>query len=726
MHDFLFPLSKMRRAALPVLSVLLLAACGSGGSDDDGETCCSSPPPPAHGATLTLQGFVGKGIVTNGVVTAEEVSAGGLVTRGTSGTDATGAYNLTVTGYLDGPLIVTVKGGGADSQMICDVRSGCGSGVAFGAHVPIDSSFAMRTILPSAGAVTRFERCITAYSDLAVSRAIELAGSPQAITSSIASSALSEVSNLIGGIDVQRVCVVDLTDPAIVHDASPEEITYSVLGAGTLALVPSHSGTQALSTLSSSFAGGVIRAKGSDAGGSLSLQQLIDAARAELDAGDLSDPTGTLALMQQNADSAPNGVYDPQPSSASSEQKSAVATAQAFVGNVRDFVLNTQDEYEDPANAFRDQLQLANDASSDDIKSVFKTLGKAVDETASFYDKQNRSAGTGTINTTDDNGTARAATITVKDGANGGNDTITIVGDVRNETVNLSLSWPSSYQGSLTALANGSVKSRASKGVELAIASSGLQAQVVSAVYNDTTKDFDADQASFVGEAQLQQFGVSDPVTITGHVEARAVQCTGCSSDADEINQSDTGHEYNPQHILIKGKIANAANQLNGSVDFSVPDNVARNFDDDKPVGAGNVLNGVLSISFDTTLAGKTASVALVVQVSGVTDADGFDGDQSKTIIDGQVTLKVQTATTGILTVVGVPVYTNGKISSAQLKITDTDSDSLNVTIPIDDDSDTPVEGHVLVGTVEAGVISETDDGLVIIRYSDGSFESLV
>ncbi|HQR94982.1 MAG TPA: hypothetical protein PLF09_00100, partial [Thiotrichales bacterium] len=116
--------------AAVIVSATLLTACGGGGDSPIGGTSTTTT-----GSSSSLSGTAAKGIIKQALVTAEELVGTSWVARGTATTDNNGDYTLTMTGYTNGVVRVTVTPT-ASTRMVCDAPSGCisadGSTTPFG------------------------------------------------------------------------------------------------------------------------------------------------------------------------------------------------------------------------------------------------------------------------------------------------------------------------------------------------------------------------------------------------------------------------------------------------------------------------------------------------------------------------------------------------------------------------------------------------------------------
>ena len=350
------------------ITVAMLVGCGGGGGGGGGG---STPP-----EDITLGGTAAKGIIKGGNVVAEELDASGTVIRqvGSATTIADGSYSLTVgSTYGGGPIQVTISAD-ANTEMKCDVPVGCGTrtdGLADTVNSTIidfgewykPGSLTMKALVAEAAASDTIDVNITPYTNLAASRAME-AGT---LDAAAVYNANSEVSVLLGGIDILNTKPLDITDVTAISGGDATEIAYAAFSAAIAALADASSGNPdidgALAILSSSFNGGAIAA---DDGGAddatISLQEIIDGASSTLAQTGTGDTSGTVADLQADVTTAgAGGSVDPQPSPSAGD--SNLAKVKAFVTDVRTWGTVIEEETRVKGDAFGQQVDLASDGA---------------------------------------------------------------------------------------------------------------------------------------------------------------------------------------------------------------------------------------------------------------------------------------------------------------------------------------------------------------------------
>lgn len=327
-------------------------------------------------SNVTLGGTAAKGIINLGNVVAEELDDNGTaITRvGSTVTGVDGSYRLTVDrNYRGGPIRVTVSAD-ENTQMKCDAPSGCGARTddLADSNNTVDFSewykprnLTMTALIAKATTNDSIDVNITPYTHLAANRAM---ASGSLSTAGIYR-ANSEVSNLLGGIDILKTDLLDITDSRLVTGGSAMEIAHAAFLAAIASLADISGGNldidNALAVLSSSFSGGTIMADDSGIDDNIiSLQEIIDGANNVLEKINIADTSGTIAYLQADVDNATaaGGNVDPQPSPVTGA--AALAKVKAFVSDMRTWATVIEAETRAERGAFIQQVNLASTAAS--------------------------------------------------------------------------------------------------------------------------------------------------------------------------------------------------------------------------------------------------------------------------------------------------------------------------------------------------------------------------
>jgi len=329
-------------------------------------------------SNVILGGGAAKGIINLGNVVAEELDASGtaIAQVGSTVTGIDGSYRLTVDRhYSGGPVRVTVSAD-ENTQMKCDVPTGCGmrtDGITDSNNV-IDfgewykpGNLTMIALVAEAKTNDSLVVNITPYTHLAASRAMEA----DSLSAAGIYNANSEVSNLLGGVDIFNTHHMDITDGYLLKGGSAVEIVYAAFSSAIATLANTSGGNpdinNVLAVLSDSFIGGTIIA---DDGGMndniISLQEIIDGANSVLDKiGVADDTSGKIARLQTDVDEAivaGNSNIDPRPSPITGA--SALARVKAFVSDMRTWGFVIEEESRAERSAFMQQMGMAATAAN--------------------------------------------------------------------------------------------------------------------------------------------------------------------------------------------------------------------------------------------------------------------------------------------------------------------------------------------------------------------------
>lgn len=278
----------------------LLQACTNGGGDNNDSTTNPSPARPE-----LIVGNVNKGVVRRANVEVLELGATGGVVRtlGVAQTDENGTFQTVVpTEYAGGPVKVVATAVNNQSAMVCDVLPSCGD-IAFGSEVPLDGSFSLSVLLSSLPSKT-VQININPLSDLAHHRALELGP----LTPTSIAAAISEVNNLFAGLDVVHSPFVNIVDIDALNDDLTVDsgIAVAIINSALarIAFAKGISLSDMLIQLRSSFAGGIMQADLDTSGTTLSMQEIVTAARAQFTDLGLTDTLGILVDLQTDIDIA--------------------------------------------------------------------------------------------------------------------------------------------------------------------------------------------------------------------------------------------------------------------------------------------------------------------------------------------------------------------------------------------------------------------------------------
>jgi len=705
------------------IAIVTLVGCGAG--EEEG----SDPSPSPSVDNVTLGGTAAKGIINGGNVVAEELDTSGAIIAqiGNTTTAADGSYTLTVdNNYAGGPIQVTINAD-ADTEMKCDVPLGCGvrtddigdtdNNIDFSEWYK-PGNLTMVALVAEAASGDTIDVNITPYTNLAANRAMA-AGSLTAVE---IYNANSEVSNLLGGIDILNTQPLDITDTtAISENDDSTTVAYAAFSAAIAALANTSGGNPdinaALEILSNSFNGGTII--GDDAGtamddSTISLQEIVDAATNALAETGNADTSGAFSALQASIDDASGNSVDPQPSETAGD--TALAKVKTFVSDVRTWGTVVEQELRFNGEAFSKQVDLASTAADASVELV---IGPAFEHTINAIFKRltdteatDLSADVYMMGMPEDP-QFESGTITYADGV------VTISnGVIDGVTVDISVQLPddgTTVNSALTASINSATFMSTLS--DLTISSGTVSATLATPYLVDynalkmgTADDPDISGGSVDLTVALTQKGESggsltSPVTFVGSLATTLV---------NPIKDDITGEIIwlTPSTLTLAG---NVSDTIGNSFDASLTANIS-NAENFEPVGelssgddfvledANNWLAATIGLDFRLKLVGLPEAS---VNISG--DRTDFEEgtamitiryDGRQIVIDGDFTDSSSTGSVAITNQDGITMYIVGA---------DFDASS----------GDIEYNGQVY------GSITELNNGMTKITYIDGTFETL-
>lgn len=678
----------MKRIVIAALAASL-AACGGGDS---------SPRTPA-----TLSGVASKGLVLNGTVTVEELADDGTVARelGTTYTHAsTGAYSFTLPNtYRGGPIRLRVgPRAGATSEMVCDVAGGCataaGGSFAFGARMPLSASFDMQAIVPAAPAGSEIKAAITPLTHMATARAL----SATTVDRDAVLNALSEINQMVG-LDVLAVAPVN---PASVgSDATEEQRVYAAFlaGIGALANARAEAGfgarlDAALGVLASSFEDGQL-VSGSDGISAADIVAAVNAQGGSIPALD----SATLALITAGITAATSsGTYNPEPTPAAT--MGVVAEARALVNDARTFG-NSFDGLQEPAAAFGEEMGTAGTLTDERFTTLFTRLGEALAGLDAAIEANEAFGAVGTSVVSN----GLKFSIPAATGTTPVRMTITDTNSSDGITVSLTLNT------GITATA-WATQMTAEDGAPYDIGSPN--ATFSGSIYTPQAKiDFTnmalsiGPMASTTGVApdRIDTLSFKGTLTLTDRINGISFSGTGEFDSVERaagIPASD-GVAVTPSKLMLKGTFNGLRRSFTGEVSATV--NNAADLDPSLEESADNFANATIAASFMVTFPNfGTSGVSLTFNRTELAAGN------ARLLLNrsGRVfTLSV--ATDG-----DVPTITLQNPAGIKLQLTQAEGDTW--------------EGHLMASNSNRliGEIVTNEDGLTIVRYEDGTFESLM
>ncbi len=717
------------------IASIMLVGCGGGESDPSS----SNPPPPSSNPpassgvdNVTLGGTAAKGIINGGNVMAEELDASGTVIAGIGSTTtaADGSYTLTIDNdYNGGPIKVTISAD-ENTQMKCDVPSGCGMRTddIADSDTVIDFSewykpvnLTMMALVAEAVANDTISVSITPYTHLAARRAM----AAPSLTPAEVSDANSRVSNLLGagGINILNTQPLDITNAMALDGADDKRIAYAALSAAIAVLADTSGGSPdinaALETLWGSFTDGTIVADDSEMAtddSTISLQEIVNGATSVFTQMNIADTSNTLTSLQETIDAITGGgsvTPDPGPGTGDT----ALEKVKTFVGDVRTWGTVIEEETRVKGDAFATQVDLAATAAD---ASVSTMAGPAIrNAIVAVFRRLTHTTATELNDDaykTGEQGDPQFESGTIAH--SGGVVTITD-GVIDGVTINLSVQLPdneSTVSSSLTAIISSATLRSAS--TDITINSGAINATLVTPYFVDyvavdtgTADQPDVSGGSINLNAELTQkqddlgAELASPVTFAGTLSTTLVNA---------VKDETTGELswLTPATLSMMGNISDIdGNSFNASLTANIS-----NADSFTPVTGPGADSDIMLENADNWLVG-TIGLNFELQLDGLPKASiNISGDRTA-FETGTATV---TIIYGVREIVIAGAFTD-EVSTGSVTITNQDRVVMNIA---------DADFNALTGDLEYngqiyGSIDTLDNGLTKITYTDGSFETL-
>lgn len=350
------------------------------------------------------------------------------------------------------------------------------------------------------------------------------------------------------------------------------------------------------------------------------------------------------------------------------------------------------------------------------------------------------------------------ATITVSSGQ----VTVGIVGmEADNVDADLSASFPNSAETTTTQTLNASFTGTVSTtatgpGLQLSIPSPGATAtltktgNVALSDGDDTTDDARRIRSASFNLPNITLAQTNAPstqeggaVTFTGELGGTIVRCTKAScvarenAEPTELEPDNGDATFFPSAVNLKGTFSNALNSTDLAVVVTVAN--AANFDPEFDNGSGDSLTtdnfpqASATVTFNAVLGTGDTQQAVQVLLTGTlngvfvqpeTEGDGTFSDPNVT-----ATLTLLRRTPSDADLVQVfrvqgNTFDDGSDTGGFVTVTDSVNAQMQLNFPGPASTD-GTKGEVRVDNVKVGVIRELSTGLVVVRYDDGTFETL-
>ncbi|WP_373096130.1 hypothetical protein [Zhongshania sp.] len=754
---------KFQKFLLPVAIAASLAACGS---DSKGSSA----------APTTVAGASSKGIIIGGIVNAYPITATGEVDRSTSlaaptTTAADGSYSLSLNNnYVPGSAIYVEITAGDGTLMRCDLAK-CGE-KNFGEDYTLASGFTMSATLPQASGSSVAVN-ITPITDIAAKLTLQkvVSGANPSAAAAGSNAQVAGRLGITGGLIDQPI--VDITSASAVNGASQAALEYNLKSAAAVAAALKASTTpsleDAVANFVNQFSNGGIADREETNSDDISLEELLAEARALLEtvktvdgvnanSGGVSSSSTSLATAESSAQNSSNTSpsQGDVPEDVGSE---GLVASKAFVKQVRNLasagVVSANQE------AFAEQIDLASEAVSADSDIVAEGLGLGLNAIASAYelyldapdeDKPNsveingitvaisESAGTVTL-AVDDTVVLNETEVAIKLSAADG----TVINE--NEPVDNTVDGTRTVSESGSATAALSVSgSAASSAVSITINEGSFSGALsydsqwtetdtsseTGSGYSDTWDDeFTVTNIDAKLNITLAQLNSDNNIGFTGNMALKLGELKGSEEGSYSTSYSYTewwtnsNQEQYTETITFDGFEISLSGDFSDDLGNAISASLAANIDNFNETCNQQSSYGPNGGSYsyecdlnetETDYAMASLSIVFNLDIDGVDDDVKVEFNASRTGLEtGEGSLKLSYGGKQLnLNYEGGNTATLSNHNGVTMTLTETEVDE-----------ETSLSGDIKHGGSAFATISD-DTGAVVIRYNDGSFETVM
>lgn len=729
-----------QRLFLLALSAAALVLHGCSCSSSRSRIDSGTPPP-----TFQLSGMASKGILINAQVNAYRIVDGAPHSSpiATGATNNQGSYSLSIPQtQLNDPLLIRVTALADGTFMRCDLANGCGDGIDFGEdlHIGADEGFELESLIIEAAANQPAN--ITLLTHLAAKQA-QASGLPSelnALRQAIAE-ANSKIANRFGITgNLTSAPVIDLTNAAAVNaalSANSQAIHIAAINAALVQAQRVKNPGASIANAASGFTSAFVQRNGL-AGNTTSAtmpgyNEILQAAQNILTRVQLLTPQtpinlgpllAELAAQEQLAANEPPDTFNPGTPSETGDLP-ALEKVKAMVADLRDLSLSIGgaeleggETLRSAAEEFHLQLEAAEMATSVDMYYLVDALAKTA-EAVEEADRAYR-ADSALLNYEHAGILVHIETIDEVPHYSVDQDVaVEHEGSTAWVTTDITASWvldtenseadnEESVSGSGMANLTGSMES---DHLHMTIHQDShvtLDA-VISQVEGGEHTQVDVDMVHMELNVTLSEHHEDNPVTLSAHIELEVATLTGEELDT----MTDTSFRVMPTTLSLRiaGEVSN---EMGDAYHFALAaqgDARGSLFEDgDLQESAAEFAEFTASVIFNANLAG----IPDVVVASYNLVRTGLDS--------GQNTLTLRYFP-GKLLRMQAPVV-DGELSRT---VTVTNQDGVVLTLLETEDAtgQTELEGNITLNGTEYATIEQSSSDVIIIRYTDETFESI-
>ena len=415
----------------------------------------------------------------------------------------------------------------------------------------------------------------------------------------------------------------------------------------------------------------------------------------------------------------------------STNQPQPLQEAKALVNSLRTTIQSVQ-SLKNPATAFTNGVQASAVVTNQAMSDLFRALHDAVFGAGELYTSGNGASATTTITTQNGAGANETAQLTITN-TTGANpvSTVSVIGNVDNDTVNITVSFPqnphastlSTITGTFVGNNNSIATTGTGPGAKFIISGGTLTVDKSnSAPIAD--KEINVTKISVSGAAAtLEQQNLAAgqiPLTFIGTVSGDAVACTaaGCVADVN----AGKGQRFVPADFSFSGKFTQGTAEVDASLTASL--NNAAAFDPKEKISAGNAPSGTAELQVSALSIPNIPTTSVDIKLTLNSFYDAISTDDHAPIGNTTVTLTQSGAELLQVSATSSPPPSGNGTADLTLNISDTQGDLLEVQNPFSGSISGDIGQGLVNGTVVA-TISKTSNGLILIQFSDGTFETL-
>jgi len=733
---------KIKILAITIASVLGLVGCGGGSGGNDKKV---TPQP----TSTDFSGTVNKGIVNNGKVEiCDTFDVQGCNSQGAfyleTTTNPSGKYSISGA-PLNKPIMVAVSKKDTTTTMKCDAATctdATGAQVSFGKTFVVSDGWQLKTILPAANSATSVVN-VTSLTDIAAKQALEDAGSSP-VTTQIANRAKYTVEDIFGleG-SITELGSVDLTDAAQTQNASPEDINAALYSA---AVMSSAIDTDALLInkgdvyeLSTSLLDVIAEAeKLVDSGNGEPLVKVSEVSKKELADHKADRTTGKHKFNDIDGD----GKLDPIEVTPQPPAQNDVQAAKSFINDVRTTYLSVQDngDLKKGLKDFGDELDvIAPLIEENDVELALKNVQIAVEAITDAYEAHKSTSGKVVYN-------YRGFTVSVDDTTysaerenTGSNTELTKVaaviskvsiseGDKTTAEIDLGItSINSSVDNVLLTASNSTAKVVGFSGIETKVLTTkGSALEVDSVVFDlqNTKLDFVDSKvgksANFTGNIHFGFTGLA----------AAEIQDSSANNQQTETKAG----TFASAKVRFSGDLATGGDSVGVYLNVIADNTLGYIYSEESKIfnvcSLGSSLNWSCDKNVDKTRTPETQDKYVKTYLTAQVRTDVQNALNNA--IAASVTLEVNRSQynvaeakatveyNGVDTIIEAPLGLYDNVVGSAITVRNTTGAVATLSEYTDS-----VAGEIKINGVKVASIEEIKNGLVLVRYLDGTFESL-